>query len=129
MIMVAVSTAAPDGTAPRPGWRMTDLHVLSVLQVLALVGVANGAPVFAKKLLGGHLGLPLDGGLVLPDGRPLLGRSKTIRGVVLAVLSCAIAGPVVGLDVASGVLVGLAAMAGDAASSFIKRRLGLAPSS
>lgn len=113
---------------------VTDVHhwqtlVLATVQVLALLAVANGVPVLTKKLLGETLGLPLDGGVTLPDGRPVFGRSKTIRGVVLAVLCSAIAGPLVGLDVATGVLVGLAAMAGDLVSSFIKRRLGLEPSS
>jgi hypothetical protein len=108
---------------------MMDWHPLAVMQVLLLVTVANGAPVLAKKLLGGHFAQPLDCGVTLWDGRPLLGHSKTVRGVFLAVLFCAIAGLVVGPSAATGVLVGLAAMAGDLLSSFIKRRMGLDSSS
>jgi CDP-2,3-bis-(O-geranylgeranyl)-sn-glycerol synthase len=108
---------------------MIDWHPLAVMQVLLLVTVANGVPVLAKKLLGGRFAQPLDCGVTLWDGRPLLGHSKTVRGVFLAVLFCALAGLVVGPSVGTGALVGIAAMAGDLLSSFIKRRMGLVSSS
>jgi len=64
----------------------------------------------------------------MPDGRPLLGPSKTVRGVVVAVVACMLCAPVLGLPVAAGALTGAAAMAGDALSSFVKRRLAIEPS-
>lgn len=100
-----------------------------ILQGLVLLLVANGTPVVATRLLGSHAAWPLDGGLVLADGRPLLGSSKTVRGVLLGVMATALAASLLGLGWTLGALLGAAAMAGDLLSSFIKRRMGLAPSS
>jgi hypothetical protein len=100
-----------------------------VLQLLFLLMLANGTPVIAKKILGARLSYPLDGNLRFVDRRPLLGRSKTVRGVVLAVLVTTGGAPVVGLSWIVGLLVGSCAMAGDLVSSFTKRRLDLPPSS
>jgi CDP-2,3-bis-(O-geranylgeranyl)-sn-glycerol synthase len=47
---------------------------------------------------------------------------------VAAVLAAALAATLLGLPVAVGAAIGAAAMAGDALSSFVKRRLGVAPS-
>jgi CDP-diglyceride synthetase len=105
------------------------MHPVVVLQLLMLLMLANGTPVIAKKLLGGRYSFPLDGHLVFADGRPVLGRSKTIRGIVLAVLVTTAGAPLVGLAWQIGVLVGSFAMAGDLFSSFCKRRLGLPSSS
>jgi len=105
------------------------VHLWSILQLLVLLMLANGTPVVAKKFLGERFTYPLDGGVVFVDGRPLFGRSKTIRGVVLAVLVTTAGAPMIGLEWGVGVLVGTFAMAGDLASSFLKRRLGLPPSS
>jgi hypothetical protein len=105
------------------------MHPLVLLQVMVLLALANGTPVVAKKVLGRHLSQPLDGGLLFRDGRPLLGASKTLRGVLLAVLVTTAAAPLVGLEMAIGASIGAAAMACDLCSSFIKRRLALPPSS
>src|SRR6266436_6019889 len=95
------------------------MQVFVILQLLILLMLANGTPVIAKKLLGDRYSYPLDGNLTFANGRPLFGRSKTIRGIVLTVL----------VTTASAPLVGLVAMAGDLASSFSKRRLNLPSSS
>jgi CDP-2,3-bis-(O-geranylgeranyl)-sn-glycerol synthase len=105
------------------------LHPLLDLQLLILLAVANTAPLLGKRGLGDRWAWPLDGGLPFFDGRPLFGASKTLRGVVLALLATAAAGALVGLDWRIGALVGGGAMAGDLFSSFLKRRLALAPSS
>ncbi|TIP56291.1 MAG: CDP-archaeol synthase [Mesorhizobium sp.] len=97
-------------------------------QCLILLTLANGVPVIAKKMLGEWLAWPIDGGWLFWDGQPLLGRSKTLRGLVLAITAAAMGGPLVGLDIETGALVGLIAMIGDMLSSFLKRRLRLAPS-
>lgn len=105
------------------------IHYLGILEVLILIALANGAPVFAKKIFGARWSMPLDGGAILPDGQPLFGRSKTIRGIVLGVLLAAVGAMVLEIDPWLGVLAGAAAMAGDLLSSFTKRRLRLMPSS
>jgi ethanolamine transporter EutH len=100
-----------------------------VFQLLILVSVANSVPIVAKRVLGNRFARPLDGGVMLFDGRPLFGSSKTIRGVVLSILATSACAPLLGLEFRVGVMAGAFAMAGDLCSSFVKRRLGLAPSS
>lgn len=100
-----------------------------VSQLVVLLALANGAPVAAKWLLGDHFATPLDAHVTFIDGRALLGQSKTIRGL-LAALAATLAGAwCIGLEPGIGLRVAAGAMAGDLLSSFIKRRLGLAPSS
>ena len=99
------------------------------LQLLVLLTLANGTPVIAKKVFGDRLAWPLDGGLGFIDGRPLLGRSKTLRGIVLAVLAAGAGGALLGPGWRIGLAVGALAMAGDLLSSFVKRRLARRPSS
>lgn len=99
------------------------------LQILLLLVAANGAPLIAKKLLGGALDAPLDGGVRFVDGLPLFGASKTIRGFVVGLLAAMLIAPLIGLDWTTGLVVGPAAMAGDIFTSFAKRRMGLPPSS
>jgi CDP-2,3-bis-(O-geranylgeranyl)-sn-glycerol synthase len=99
------------------------------IQLVALIMLANGAPIIAKRLLGERWSRPLDGGLVLGDGQPLLGHSKTIRGVVAAVIAGTIGAYLLGLGALAGLWIGATAMAGDLFSSFLKRRLGMPPSS
>ncbi|HXH72650.1 MAG TPA: CDP-archaeol synthase [Mariprofundaceae bacterium] len=96
-------------------------------KLLLLVIVANAAPLLGTAIFRHRFGTPLDFGLRLFDGRPLIGSHTTIRGVLLAVGCSAVAAPLLALPVAVGAIVGLAAMAGDILSSFCKRRLGIAP--
>lgn len=98
---------------------------LHLLAILLLLGIANGTPILATKLAGRRFAAPLDGGLRLPDGRRLFGDSKTVRGLVLAILATALAAPLVGIEAMLGAGLAAGAMAGDLASSFTKRRLGL----
>jgi hypothetical protein len=100
-----------------------------LLQSILLLTIANGAPVVAKKVLGTRLAFPLDAGVRFFDGQPLLGPSKTIRGVVISVLTTAAVAPLLGLSLAAGGLVAALAMIGDLFSSFVKRRLKFPPSS
>jgi hypothetical protein len=99
-----------------------------ILQLLVLLLLANGTPLIAKKILGDRYSYPLDGNLRFADGQPLFGRSKTLRGVALAILVTMAGAPVIGLGWQAGLLVGTFAMVGDLASSFSKRRLKLPPS-
>jgi hypothetical protein len=103
--------------------------VLLLAQVLTLLIVANGAPLLAERVMGKALSYPVDGRMVLADGRPLLGPSKTVRGIVVSLVATLVAAPLIGLHWSLGLAVAALAMAGDLLSSFLKRRMGLAPSS
>lgn len=105
------------------------MHFVPILQLMALLTLANGAPVVAKKIFGSRFALPLDFGVAFFDGRPVFGASKTFRGILVAVLAGTAGAPLIGLDPAIGLSVAGAAMAGDLFSSFVKRRLNLPPSS
>jgi CDP-2,3-bis-(O-geranylgeranyl)-sn-glycerol synthase len=95
------------------------------VRLLVLLAAANSAPIAAKRWLGARFDAPLDGGRHFLDGRPLLGSSKTVRGLVAAIVGTALAAPLLGWSVGVGALVGALAMLGDALSSFVKRRLGI----
>jgi CDP-2,3-bis-(O-geranylgeranyl)-sn-glycerol synthase len=101
------------------------MHPRQIAELLILLTIANGAPVIAKKLLGDWLSQPLDAGLRLGDGQRLFGRSKTVRGVVLSIVATSAFAPLLGIAYTTGMLVAVAAMAGDLLSSFTKRRLHL----
>ncbi len=104
-------------------------HALVILRSLILITAANGAPVLFARLLGTRFARPIDGGIVLRDGHPLLGRSKTWRGLVAAIVLAAGAAVLIDLPWPAGALTGASAMAGDCLSSFVKRRLALEASS
>jgi len=97
--------------------------------MLILLSLANGSPVIAKRLFGDAWATPVDGNARFIDGRPLLGPSKTVRGLVASLLATGLGAALLGLHVWIGVLVAATAMAGDLLSSFLKRRLDLASSS
>jgi CDP-2,3-bis-(O-geranylgeranyl)-sn-glycerol synthase len=100
-----------------------------VFDVLLLVMVANGAPILLARLVRGRRRLqPVDFGYELLDGRPLFGRSKTWAGVLAATVSTSIFAVLLGLDWRLGFGAGMAAMLGDLSSSFLKRRMRIAPS-
>jgi len=100
-----------------------------VVRTLVLLAVANGTPVIVNRVFGVRANRAIDSGMRLADGRLLFGPSKTIRGIVSSVMATALAAVAVGLTLYIGVVIALGAMVGDLASSFIKRRLGLEPSS
>ena len=66
--------------------------------------------------------------MVLRDGHPLLGRSKTWRGLAAAIVLSVCAAVLIGLPWQAGTVTAACAMAGDCLSSFVKRRFGLEPS-
>jgi len=105
------------------------MHCVPDMELLTLLTVANGAPVIAKWLLGNLFAFPLDGNLKLSDGQHLFGPSKTVRGILAAIVATAAVAPLVNMPVGTGAIVGSAAMLGDLSSSFTKRRLGAPPSS
>ena len=99
------------------------------IHLLLLLFIANGSPILARRFLGERFDRALDGGRMLADGRPLLGASKTLRGIVSALLVTMLAAPLLGVSWIVGLLLAVFAMLGDLSSSFLKRRLGLPPSS
>jgi CDP-2,3-bis-(O-geranylgeranyl)-sn-glycerol synthase len=105
------------------------MHVVLIAQLLFLLAMANGAPIVATRIFGTSLSRPLDNGLILGDGHPFLGVSKTVRGIVAALAATSLLAPVVNVPWLTGLCIAALAMAGDLLSSFIKRRLGLPPSS
>lgn len=98
---------------------------MSEFSLFALLIVANGSPVVLSLLSGKHRQWPVDGGLRLPDGRPLFGNSKSLPGLAIAVSATTLCSLVIGPSVWIGLLIGTFAMIGDLLSSFVKRRLGL----
>lgn len=100
-----------------------------VIKILLLLLLANGTPVVVKKLLGRRLAYPLDAGKKFIDGQPLFGASKTIRGIISSILTTSMGALLIGYSMQTGVLFATASLTGDLASSFIKRRLSLPPSS
>lgn len=99
------------------------------LKLLVLLFIANGAPILASKVFGNRFALPVDFGFHLKDGFPVFGSSKTFRGLLAAVLVVAGFAVLFGFQWKTGLLIGIWAMLGDLFSSFVKRRLGMAPSS
>jgi len=104
-------------------------HTLAIIQSLGLISAANGAPVLVAWVLGARFARPIDAGIVLRDGHPLLGHSKTWRGIASAIVLASCVAVLIGLPWRLGALVAISAMVGDSLSSFVKRRFGLEPSS
>ena len=104
------------------------MHPGLILQLWLLLTLANGTPVIAKKVFGDFLAWPVDGGSRFVDGRALFGPSKTIRGIVLSIVITSGFAPILGVPWNIGAVVGTMAMGGNLFSSFLKRRLNLAPS-
>jgi hypothetical protein len=105
------------------------MNVKLVIQVLLLLSIANGTPVIVKRIFGVRADRALDGGMRLADGRFVFGPSKTIRGVISSLIATAIGGAVIGFSLYASIVISLGAMTGDLTSSFLKRRIGLEPSS
>jgi len=102
---------------------------LLVLKLVLLLTVANGTPVIAGKLFGNYFNRPLDCDVAFVDGRPVFGHSKTMRGIILSLVTATAIAPALGFAWTSGLIIASVAMSGDLLSSFLKRRLSLPPSS
>lgn len=113
------------------------LWIVSLLAPILLPGIV--LIVVLKRGWLARLNYPVDGGARF-GGRPLLGPTKTWRGVVVYTGGAIVVGALLGAADASaavfhewpgaivGLLVGLAYNAGEFANSFVKRRLGIGSS-
>jgi CDP-diglyceride synthetase len=100
----------------------------TIVALVALLVVANGAPILAARLFRSTAEWPVDFGVRLGDGLPLFGTSKTWRGLAAALLLSALCAPLLGYSPGFGLAFAGLAMVGDLFSSFVKRRRGLQPS-
>jgi len=99
------------------------------LHLLLLIIVANGAPILIRVLLKDGFNVAVDFGKCLPDSKRIFGSSKTWRGIIAALISTPVAAWLLGHLPETGFLIAVYAVLGDLLSSFIKRRLAMAPSS
>ena len=102
---------------------------VNLIYLLLLIMVANGAPIILRVLMGHRLDFAIDFGYRLPDKYQLFGSSKTWLGVIGAVILTSIGAILLGYPALTGAQIAIYAMLGDILSSFIKRRLGMVPSS
>jgi CDP-2,3-bis-(O-geranylgeranyl)-sn-glycerol synthase len=105
------------------------MSLQDALIILLLLLAANGSPVLAARLLGSRWQQAVDFGVRFFDRQPLLGSSKTWRGLVAALLLTALTALLLGQSWLMGLMVAVYAMLGDLLASFIKRRLKLPASS
>ena len=103
--------------------------IILEIKILILLLIANGAPIVAKKIFAEKWQLPVDLGVNFIDSKPLLGKSKTYRGLILSLLITSALAPILGLSILLGFFIALLSMFGDILSSFIKRRLNFPSSS
>jgi CDP-2,3-bis-(O-geranylgeranyl)-sn-glycerol synthase len=101
----------------------------SFIHLLFMIIVANASPIITRKLFHNKWNHAIDGGVIFIDGQPLLGNSKTWRGIIGSVIITSIVGVALGYSIQTGALISLLAMTGDLSSSFIKRRLSMPISS
>lgn len=99
------------------------------IDLLLLIIVANAAPVLVRHLFANRFAWPVDGGMKWPDQQPVLGDSKTWRGLIASVVLTSLCAAWLNHPLYVGFVVSLFAITGDLCSSFIKRRLRKPPSS
>jgi hypothetical protein len=116
------------------------LQTLSLLLPIVVPGIV--LIIALKKNWLASLDRPIDGGSLVA-GRPLFGRNKTYRGVVIYVLGAIIVCAVLSILASNGsewvhwlynnnpllvgTLFGVSYVAGELLNSFVKRRLSIAP--
>ena len=97
--------------------------MLLCFRLLILLWLVNFAPPVAALVFESKFNRPVDGGLPWRDGKPLLGKNKTARGVLAGIITAGVIGPVLGFPLLLCLSAGFLSMLGDLFSSFIKRRL------
>ena len=92
-------------------------------KLLLMLWAINFAPPLLSVLMEKKWDRPVDCNFNLPDGRPLFGNHKTIRGLLAGIISGALAGISFGFPLWLCLGAGFLSMCGDLFSSFLKRRL------
>lgn len=92
-------------------------------RLLILIWLVNVAPPIIVLVFDSKWNLPVDGGYLLPDGRPLFGKNKTVRGVLAGIITGGLIGLALEFPLWLGLGAGTLSMLGDLLSSFLKRRL------
>lgn len=107
------------------------MDIIALLVFLIPAYVANAVPV----ILGG--GTRLDLGKTFIDGKPLLGKGKTIRGFVAGVIGGTVVAWIIAnyyqvpfflnmeTQIIAGFVLSLGTMIGDTIGSFLKRRMNI----
>jgi CDP-2,3-bis-(O-geranylgeranyl)-sn-glycerol synthase len=95
-------------------------EVLSAIIFILPAYVANASPVISK----GRRAIDLNKTFL--NGRPLLGKNKTVEGFTFGLVTGSLVGLLIGRPV-EGFLLAMGALLGDLWGSFVKRRLGLEP--
>ena len=98
-------------------------------KLLLILIAANGIPIVARHWFGDRFSQPIDGRKRLADGYPLFGAAKTWRGFLSGSLGAAVIAVSLGFSLGFGITFAVLSLSGDLFSSFIKRRMKLAPSS
>ncbi len=97
----------------------------TTIGVIIFLFLANLLPVITEVVLGDRLRYPVDGGVNWLDDKPLLGKNKTIRGILACVVGGAIVCSLIRQPWWVGGVVATLVMTGDLTSSFIKRRFNI----
>lgn len=94
--------------------------------MLLLIICANGAPILVQRwFTSGLINQPVDLGYQFIDNKPLLGASKTWRGLLASLFLTPLCAFLIGISPLHGFIIASLAMSGDLISSFIKRRFSI----
>lgn len=104
------------------------MPLTSIGLCILLLLIANGSPVLIADIFRSRWAYPVDAGLRFFDQRPLLGKTKTWRGIIVAVLLTSLAALLLGQPWQLGAAFAALAMLGDLSASFLKRRLAIVES-
>ncbi len=96
--------------------------MVEVSAVLFFLFLVNGLPPIVSIIVRDRYSLPVDGGILWFDKRPIFGSHKTIRGIAAGTAGGILAFPFLGIAWWLAGIAALLAMLGDLFSSFIKRR-------
>jgi uncharacterized protein len=96
------------------------------LKILAMLIVTNAAPLLSTGFCPKGNRRPLDSGRRLADGHPILGKNKTLCGLLSGIGAAGALSLLIGLPLSMCMLIAGTSLLGDLLTSFIKRRLGLA---
>jgi len=95
---------------------------LIIFKITAFIIWVNLLPPLASLFLGDRFSRPLDHDRLWLDKQPVLGRHKTIRGILASIVGGVAAFPLLGVSPQVAGTAAFLAMGGDLLSSFIKRR-------